>query len=108
MRVPGAADLVAGSRAMLRKTKPDAIIVLGVLIRGESDSYQPTCSALVQGLTQLNAMQDTPIVQGVLMCRDEQQALERSHGPNSHARAWAETALHMVSITQDSENDTSM
>lgn len=103
MKVPGASELVSGARAMLRKSKPDAVIVLGVVIRGASDSYDFTCAALMEGLTQLNATQDVPVIQGLLMCRDEEQARERSHGPNNAARAWAETALHMVSIIQESD-----
>merc|ERR1712031_43168 len=62
MKVPGASELVSGARAMLRKHKPDAVIVLGVVIRGASDSYEFTCTALMEGLTQLNAMQDVPVV----------------------------------------------
>jgi len=103
MKVPGASELVSGARAMIKKCKPDAVIVLGVVIRGASDSYDFTCGALVEGLMQLNATQDVPVIQGLLMCRDEEQARERSHGPNNAARAWAETALHMVSIIQDSD-----
>eukprot|EP00746_Dinoflagellata_sp_MGD_P002885 gnl/MRDRNA2_/MRDRNA2_105641_c0_seq1.p1 gnl/MRDRNA2_/MRDRNA2_105641_c0~~gnl/MRDRNA2_/MRDRNA2_105641_c0_seq1.p1 ORF type:complete len:618 (+),score=103.14 gnl/MRDRNA2_/MRDRNA2_105641_c0_seq1:90-1856(+) len=105
MKVPGASELVSGARAMLRKSKPDAVIVLGVVIRGASDSYDFTCGALMEGLTQLNANQDVPVIQGLLMCRDEDQARERSHGPNNAARAWAETALHMISIMQDSDGE---
>lgn len=102
MKVPGASELVSGARAMLKKNKPDAVIVLGVLIRGASDTYEPTCNAVVNGLTSLNASQDVPVIQGLLMCRDDEQARERSHGSNNPARAWAETAIHMVSIIQDS------
>jgi len=98
MSVPGAADLITGARCMLRKRKPDAVIVLGVLIRGSSDLYEATCNGLMTGLATLNASQDTPITVGLLMCHDEQQAHERSHGANNPAKAWAETAMHMASI----------
>jgi len=98
MAVPGASDLISGSRTMIRKHKPDAVIVLGVLIRGSSDVYEVTCNAVMTGLTSLNASQDTPITVGLLMCHDEQQAHERSHGANNPAKAWAETAMHMASI----------
>jgi len=99
LAVPGACELVSGARALLKQAKPDAIIVFGVLIRGSSDIYDATCNAVMTGLTELNAMQDTPIVLGVLMCRDEDQALERSHGHSNPARAWADTAIHMASLS---------
>lgn len=103
MAVPGASDLINGTRTMIRKHKPDGVIVLGVLIRGSSDVYEVTCNAVMTGLTSLNANQDTPITVGLLMCRDEEQAHERSHGKNNPAKAWAETALHMASLTMDQD-----
>lgn len=99
LSVPGSTDLISGARAMLKMSKPQAVIVLGVLIRGSSDLYDATCSAVMNGLTHLNASQDVPIVQGLLMCRDEDQAHERSHGSGNPAKAWADTALHMATLS---------
>jgi 6,7-dimethyl-8-ribityllumazine synthase len=101
MAVPGATDLVSGARMMIKKHSPDAVIVLGVLIRGSSDVYDVTCNSVMTGLTELNATQDVPITVGLLMCRDEDQAHERSHGASNPAKAWAETALHMACLALD-------
>jgi len=98
LEVPGACELVNGTRAMIRKSKPDAIIVLGVLIKGSSDVYEATCNSVMHGLTELNASQDVPVTVGLLMCRDDDQAHERSHGASNPARAWAETALYMAAL----------
>jgi len=95
--VPGANELISGCRTLMKEVKPDAIIVIGVLIRGSSDIYDVTCNGVTSGLTELNVNQDIPIIQGVLMCHDEDQAYERSHVSNP-ARAWADTALHMSSL----------
>merc|ERR1711904_292373 len=86
---------------MIKKSKPDAVIVLGVLIRGSSNVYEATCNSVMTGLTELNANQDVPVIVGLLMCRDEDQANERSHGTFNPAKAWAETALHMAAISMD-------
>jgi len=102
MAVPGASDLISGARAMLRQSKPDAVIAIGVLIRGSSDLYDATCNAVMAGLTELNASQDIPIVLGLLMCHDDEQAHQRSHGEQNPAKAWAETALHMAGLTRKS------
>ncbi|CAK0847462.1 unnamed protein product [Prorocentrum cordatum] len=99
LAVPGACELISGARAVIRQTKPDAVIVIGVLIRGSSDIYDATCNAVMTGLTELNASQDTPIVMGLLMCQNEGQAHDRSLGPSNPAKAWAETALHMASLS---------
>jgi len=97
LSVPGACELVSGARTMVNKTKPNAVIVIGVLIKGSSNIYDATCSAVMNGLTQLNASQDVPIIQGLLMCQNEEQAHERSHG-NNPAKAWADTAIHMANL----------
>jgi len=99
LAVPGACELISGARAVIRQAKPDAVIVIGVLIRGSSDIYDATCNAVMTGLTELNASQDTPIVMGLLMCQNEGQAHDRSLGPSNPAKAWAETALHMASLS---------
>jgi 6,7-dimethyl-8-ribityllumazine synthase len=101
--VPGASELISGARAMLRKYTPDVVIVLGVLIKGSSDVYEVTCNSVMTGLQELNASQDVPITIGLLMCRDEDQAHERSHGPSNPAKAWADTALHMAFVAMDDE-----
>jgi 6,7-dimethyl-8-ribityllumazine synthase len=101
LEVPGACELISGARAMIKKSKPHAVIVLGVLIRGSSDVYEATCNSVMTGLTDLNANQDVPVTVGLLMCRDEDQAHERSHGAANPAKAWAETALHMAAISMD-------
>jgi 6,7-dimethyl-8-ribityllumazine synthase len=103
LEVPGACELISGARAMIKKSKPDAVIVLGVLIRGSSDVYEASCNSVMAGLTELNANQDVPVTVGVLMCRDEEQAHERSHGGANPAKAWAETALHMAAIAMDAK-----
>merc|ERR1711959_272956 len=91
----------SGARTMIRKHGPSAVIVLGVLIRGSSDVYEVTCNSVMTGLTELNAHQDVPVTVGLLMCRDEDQAHERSHGASNPAKAWAETALHMAFLSMD-------
>jgi len=105
LAVPGASELISGARALLKQAKPDAIIVLGILIRGASDIYDATCTAVMTGLTELNASQDTPIVLGVLMCHDEDQAHERTHGKSNPGKAWADTALHMSSLAAQISNN---
>jgi 3,4-dihydroxy 2-butanone 4-phosphate synthase/GTP cyclohydrolase II len=101
LEVPGATELISGARAMIKKSKPHAVIVLGVLMKGSSDVYEVNCNSVMTGLSELNAIQDIPVTIGLLMCRDEDQAYERSHGASNPAKAWAETALHMAAISMD-------
>jgi len=105
--VPGASELISGARALLKQAKPDAIVVVGLLIRGASDIYDATCTAVMTGLQELNATQDTPIILGVLMCQNEDQAFERTHGKGNPGKAWADTAIHMASLGAQISNNLS-
>lgn len=96
LAVPGACELVSGARTMIKKHKPDAVMCIGVLLKGSSDVYEAMCNSVMSGLMELNVHQDVPVTAGLLMCRDEEQAHERSHGPGNPAKAWADTAMHMA------------
>jgi len=97
VNVSGSHDLVAGTQRLLR-SHVDAVLTLGVLIKGSSDVYEASCHAVITGLTHLNASQNVPVILGLLMCRDEEQAYERTYGANNPAKAWAKSAIHMATL----------
>merc|ERR1719408_880157 len=74
VKVPGHMDLISGTKLVLKKYKPSVVICIGVVIRGESDIYEAQCNALANSLSHLAVTQDVPIIQGLLMCKDEKQA----------------------------------
>jgi GTP cyclohydrolase II len=102
LTVPGAADLVGGCRAMIRRERPHAVVALGMLIKGSSDMYDVSCMAVMSALTSLNASQDTPIVSGLLMCRDETQADERTKD-SKLGPALAESVIHMATLAEPND-----
>ncbi|CDF41125.1 unnamed protein product [Chondrus crispus] len=98
MQVPGAYELPIAARLMCASQKVDAVVCLGVLIKGETDHYEYIASAVTNGLMDLQLTLSTPIVFGVLTCRDEEQAKARSLGDKSHAGDWALTAIEMAQL----------
>jgi len=98
LAVPGAFELVSGTRLLLQRNKLDAVIAIGVLIKGSSDNYDVMRSSVMSGLARLNSSQDVPILSGVLTCHDESQAHERTYGLDNPGKAWADAALHMASL----------
>jgi GTP cyclohydrolase II len=104
LNVPGAFDLIGGVRIMNRKNKNvDAIIALGLLLKGDSDQHEHMCSAVANGLGVLNTTLDVPVVSGVLMCKNEDQAQERCFGSQNSGVALARTAVHLVTLNAESE-----
>lgn len=97
LSVPGAGELAAAARAALKR-QPSAIVAIAMLLPGQSDGYKQSCAGVSQALMRLNAQQDVPVISGLLMCRDEDQAHERTHGAENPGAAWAETALYMAKV----------
>ena len=82
VRVPGSFELpVAASR--IAASQPDAIVALGVVIRGGTPHFEYVCDAVTAGLTRVSLDESTPVGNGVLTTDTEQQALDRSGLPGS-------------------------
>lgn len=76
VRVPGSFELtVAAARLAPRY---DAVVALGVVIRGGTPHFEYVCQAAAVGLTQVSVRSGVPVGFGVLTCDDEQQALDRA------------------------------
>jgi 6,7-dimethyl-8-ribityllumazine synthase len=77
VRVPGVFELtVAASR--LCTGQFDALVALGVVIRGGTPHFEYVCQAATSGLTAVAQRTGVPIGFGVLTCDDEDQARDRA------------------------------
>ncbi len=99
VRVPGAVELPAATRWVLQFDDPDAVVVLGAVIRGETPHFEYVSSACVQGLTLLSAEQDVPVSFGVLTTDTAEQALARAGGAKGNkGEEAALAALEMIDL----------
>ena len=81
IRVPGSFELpVAAARLA---PSHDAVVALGVVIRGGTPHFDYVCSAATTGLTEVSVRTGVPIGFGVLTCDTEDQALDRAGLPDS-------------------------
>lgn len=78
--VPGSFELIFGASQMVKKANVDAVIALGVVIRGETPHFDYICAGVTQELARLNAEHDKPVIYGLLTTNNKQQAVERSGG----------------------------
>lgn len=76
VRVPGSFELPMAAKVLAQKY--DAVIALGVVIRGGTPHFDYVCQAATMGLTQVSLDTLKPIGFGVLTCDDEAQALDRA------------------------------
>jgi 6,7-dimethyl-8-ribityllumazine synthase len=101
--VPGAFEIPLAARALARTGRYDAIVTLGVVIRGGTPHFDYVCRAVTDGVC--DVMRDTgvPIAFGVLTTDDVDQALARAGGAEGNtgeeaARAAVEMARLLRAI----------
>ena len=81
VRVLGAIEIPVVVQELARDH--DAVIALGVVIRGETPHFDYVCDSVTQGLTRAALDASTPVANGVLTCNTEEQALARAGLPTS-------------------------
>ena len=77
VRVPGSFELPVVAAALAEKGY-EAVVALGVVIRGGTPHFEYVCSATTDGLNRVALDTGAAVGFGVLTCDDEQQALDRA------------------------------
>ncbi|WP_336029425.1 6,7-dimethyl-8-ribityllumazine synthase [Geodermatophilus sp. FMUSA9-8] len=80
-RAPGAVELPVVAQALAERH--DAVVALGVVIRGGTPHFEYVCDAVTAGLTRVALDAGRPVGNGVLTCDTEEQARDRSGLPGS-------------------------
>ncbi len=91
VRVPGSFELPVVSKVAL-ENGADAVVALGVIIRGGTPHFEYVSSAATDGLTRVALDTGKPVGFGVLTLDDEQQGLDRAGLPGSKEDKGAEAA----------------
>lgn len=76
VRVAGAIELPVVCQALAKQH--DAVVALGVVIRGGTPHFEYVCDTVTAGLLRVSLDECTPVGNGVLTTNDEQQALARA------------------------------
>jgi len=91
VRVPGSFELAVVAQAAFA-AGADAVVALGVIIRGGTPHFEYVSAATTDGLTRVALDAGRPIGFGVLTLDDEQQGLDRAGLPGSSEDKGAEAA----------------
>lgn len=81
LRVSGAVELPVVVQSLARRC--DAVVALGVVIRGGTPHFEYVCDAMTAGLTRVALDEGVPVGNGVLTCDTDEQARDRSGLPGS-------------------------
>jgi 6,7-dimethyl-8-ribityllumazine synthase len=77
VRVPGTFELPVVASALAAQGY-DAVVALGVVVRGGTPHFDYVCNAATDGLTRVALDHTVAVGFGVLTCDDDQQALDRA------------------------------
>ena len=106
VRVAGAVELPVVTQALARRH--DAVVALGVVIRGGTAHFTYVCRSVTDGLTRVALDESTPIAHGVLTVDTEAQAYDRAGLPDSaEDKGWQATvaaldaALALREVNED-------
>lgn len=91
VRVPGTFELPVAAQ-VAAENGADAVVALGVVIRGGTPHFEYVCQGATLGLTDVGIRTGVPVGFGVLTCDNEEQALDRAGLEGSHEDKGAEAA----------------
>ena len=99
--VPGSFELVFGASQMAASGLVDAVIAIGCVIRGDTPHFDYICQGVTQGLAELNARGNVPVIYGLLTCNNMDQAEDRCGGIlGNKGDECAVTAIKMINYAR--------
>ena len=98
-RVPGAFEIPVCAQFVLKHTEPDAVIALGVIVRGETEHGDLVGASVTDALQRMAVAHVVPIVHEVLLLDSLEQARERCLGERiNRGTEAARVAVNMVQL----------
>ena len=102
--VPGAYEIPLACQMLCQSEKPDAILALGCIIRGETTHYEHMAQSVSDGIQKMALEFMIPIGFGVITAENTAQAIDRSGGKHGNkGRDAARSALEMVHVLKQLE-----
>jgi 6,7-dimethyl-8-ribityllumazine synthase len=102
VRVPGSFELPFAARLLARARSCDAVVCLGVLLRGETAHFDLIAAAVAQGLTRVSLDEGIPVAFGVVTADTISQVEARAGGEHGNRGAdAAAAALEMALLRRE-------
>ena len=99
VQVPGSFELPVAAKAAL-EAGADAVVALGVIVRGGTPHFEYVSAAATDGLTRVALDTGKAVGFGVLTLDDEQQGLDRAGLPGSKEDKGAEAAQAALAMAR--------
>lgn len=99
--VPGAFEIPFMAAKLADSKKFSGLIALGCVIKGETDHYRAVCDSVTYGTQKVAIENRVPIMFGVLMCENSEQALLRSSLTNMKNNKGYECAKGLIELLKN-------
>jgi 6,7-dimethyl-8-ribityllumazine synthase len=100
-KVAGAVELPVMAKNVIIHKKVDAVINIGVIIKGDTDHYDFVAQQVSYGCQKVAIETSVPVIFGILTTPNKELAIARANGSHSSSGIeWAYTAIHMVNSIQ--------
>lgn len=99
-RVPGAAELPFAAATLAAQRDFDAIIVIGVVIAGDTSHHQIIGDSTATALLDVSLAQKVPVINGILVVNNLAQAEARAGEAINRGKEFAQAALEMAQFTK--------
>jgi 6,7-dimethyl-8-ribityllumazine synthase len=100
-RVPGSNELPLAARLLIDARRPDAVIALGVILRGGTLHYELIATASANGLQDVALATRVPVINGIIVAHTRGQARARCQGPIDRGTEFARAALAMAGLRRE-------
>ena len=96
--VPGAFEIPFMAKQIITKTKCDAVLCIGLVLKGETAHFEYISNATINGLMTVQLETGVPIINGVLNCYTIDQAKNRFDPHGELAISLANTLISMIEL----------
>ena len=99
--VPGAFEVPLAAKKLIRRVKPDAVLTLSVVIRGQTRHFDQVVMQCAKGVRELAMRSDVPVILGMVSAEHPADAVERvSSKRQNKGREWALAAIEMANLSK--------
>lgn len=100
-RVPGSNEIPVAVAGMLARADFDAVVALGVIVRGDTIHYEVIATSSAQALQAAALAARVPVINGIVVAENEEQARDRCLGRVNRGAEFAWAALEMAALKRD-------
>jgi len=98
VRVPGSNELPLAASLLAESGRLDAIIALGVIIRGGTIHFELIATAATNGLMDVSLSSRLPVINGIIVAENASQARARCKGSIDRGAEFADAAVAMAAL----------